>query len=102
MHDLADAAHRVIGEQLHLVEPLGAFEMAPFDTATVALARIAAALTKEGSLVSVAGGGDTVAAVDSFGLAEQFSFVSTGGGATLSFLAGERLPGLAVLGYYDS
>ncbi|PWS21157.1 phosphoglycerate kinase, partial [Enterococcus faecium] len=57
--------------------PLGAFETPPFDVATVALARTAAALTADGSLVSVAGGGDTVAALNQAGVAEQFSFVST-------------------------
>ena len=55
--------------------PLGAFEMPPFDAATVALAKTAAALTKEGSLVSVAGGGDTVAALNHAGVADDFTFV---------------------------
>src|SRR5204863_1968454 len=59
--------------------PLGAFETPPFDAATVALARTAAALTREGSLVSVAGGGDTVAALNYAGVAQDFSFVSTAG-----------------------
>ena len=64
--------------------PLGAFETPPFDAATVALARTAAALTKEGSLVSVAGGGDTVAALNHAGVADDFTFVSTAGGAFLN------------------
>jgi len=77
--------------------PLGAFEIPPFDAATVALARTAAALTKEGSLVSVAGGGDTVAALNHAGVAQDFSFVSTAGGAFLEWMEGRTLPGVAVL-----
>jgi phosphoglycerate kinase len=77
--------------------PLGAFETPPFDAATVALARIAAALTKEGSLVSVAGGGDTVAALNHAGVAQDFSFVSTAGGAFLEWMEGRTLPGVAAL-----
>mgnify|MGYP001076223312 CR=1 FL=1 len=77
--------------------PLGAFEMAPFDVATVALARTAAALTAEGSLVSVAGGGDTVAALNHAGVADDFSFVSTAGGAFLEWMEGKELPGVAAL-----
>jgi phosphoglycerate kinase len=78
--------------------PLGAFETAPFDRATVALARTAAALTKEGSLVSVAGGGDTVAALNQAGVAADFTFVSTAGGAFLEWMEGKELPGVAALG----
>ena len=77
--------------------PLGAFETPPFDTATVALARTAAALTREGSLVSVAGGGDTVAALNQAGVADQFSYVSTAGGAFLEWMEGKTLPGVAAL-----
>jgi phosphoglycerate kinase len=77
--------------------PLGAFEMPPFDAATVALAQTAAALTKEGSLVSVAGGGDTVAALNHAGVAQEFSFVSTAGGAFLEWMEGRTLPGVAAL-----
>jgi phosphoglycerate kinase len=77
--------------------PLGAFETPPFDTATVALAKTAAALTKEGSLVSVAGGGDTVAALNQAGVADDFSFVSTAGGAFLEWMEGKELPGVAAL-----
>jgi phosphoglycerate kinase len=77
--------------------PLGAFETPPFDAATVQLARTAAALTKEGSLVSVAGGGDTVAALNHAGVADQFSFVSTAGGAFLEWMEGRTLPGVAAL-----
>ena len=77
--------------------PLGAFETPPFDAATVALARTAAALTKEGQLVSVAGGGDTVAALNQAGVADDFSFVSTAGGAFLEWMEGKELPGVAAL-----
>jgi phosphoglycerate kinase len=77
--------------------PLGAFETPPFDAATVALARTAAALTQEGSLVSVAGGGDTVAALNHAGVADDFSFVSTAGGAFLEWMEGKELPGVAAL-----
>ena len=78
--------------------PLGAFETPPFDTATVSLARTAAALTREGSLVSVAGGGDTVAALNQAGVADSFTFVSTAGGAFLEWMEGKALPGVAALG----
>ncbi len=77
--------------------PLGAFETPPFDRATVALAKTAAALTKEGSLLSVAGGGDTVAALNHAGVADDFSFVSTAGGAFLEWMEGRELPGVAAL-----
>jgi phosphoglycerate kinase len=77
--------------------PLGAFETPPFDAATMSLARTAAALTREGSLVSVAGGGDTVAALNQAGVADQFSFVSTAGGAFLEWMEGRALPGVAAL-----
>ncbi len=77
--------------------PMGAFETQPFDAATVALARTAAALTSEGSLVSVAGGGDTVAALNHAGVAEKFSYVSTAGGAFLEWMEGKELPGVAAL-----
>jgi len=77
--------------------PLGAFELEPFDAATVALARTAAALTEAGSLVSVAGGGDTVAALNHAGVAESFSFVSTAGGAFLEWMEGKALPGVEAL-----
>ena len=77
--------------------PLGAFETPPFDASTVALAKTAAALTKEGSLVSVAGGGDTVAALNHAGVAQDFTFVSTAGGAFLEWMEGRSLPGVAAL-----
>jgi len=77
--------------------PLGAFETPPFDAATVALARTAAALTQEGSLVSVAGGGDTVAALNQAGVGDDFTFVSTAGGAFLEWMEGKKLPGVEAL-----
>ncbi|WP_203310939.1 phosphoglycerate kinase [Sphingomonas beigongshangi] len=77
--------------------PLGAFETPPFDVATVSLARTAAALTQEGTLVSVAGGGDTVAALNQAGVADDFTFVSTAGGAFLEWMEGKELPGVAAL-----
>ncbi|NQV82888.1 MAG: phosphoglycerate kinase, partial [Rhodospirillales bacterium] len=77
--------------------PLGAFEVKPFDTATNALAREAARLTVEGSLTSVAGGGDTVAALANAGVQNDFSYVSTAGGAFLEWLEGKELPGVAAL-----
>ncbi|CAA2099986.1 Phosphoglycerate kinase [Methylobacterium bullatum] len=77
--------------------PLGAFELAPFDAATVAAARHAAERTKAGKLVSVAGGGDTVAALNHAGVADDFSYVSTAGGAFLEWLEGKVLPGVEAL-----
>jgi len=77
--------------------PLGAFETPPFDAATVALAKTAAALTVGGSLVSVAGGGDTVAALNQAGAGDDFTFVSTAGGAFLEWMEGKDLPGVAAL-----
>jgi phosphoglycerate kinase len=78
--------------------PLGAFEIAPFDTATVAAARVAASLTRDGQLISVAGGGDTVAALNHAGVAGDFTYVSTAGGAFLEWMEGKTLPGVAALG----
>ncbi|MEP7348975.1 MAG: phosphoglycerate kinase [Sphingorhabdus sp.] len=77
--------------------PMGAFEIEPFDAATVALAKTAAALTKEGSLISVAGGGDTVAALAHAGVTQDFSFISTAGGAFLEWMEGKPLPGVEAL-----
>ena len=77
--------------------PLGAFEIPPFDNATVALARTAAALSKEGELTSVAGGGDTVAALHHAGVADDFTYVSTAGGAFLEWMEGRDLPGVKAL-----
>jgi phosphoglycerate kinase len=77
--------------------PLGAFEVPPFDTATLEAARHAATRTREGGLVTVAGGGDTVAALNQAGVADAFSFVSTAGGAFLEWMEGKTLPGVAAL-----
>ncbi len=77
--------------------PFGAFEIAPFDAGTVAAARHAAKLAKSGSLVAVAGGGDTVSALNHAGVADDFTYVSTAGGAFLEWLEGKALPGVEVL-----
>ena len=77
--------------------PLGAFETPPFDRATVQLAQTAAALTQAGQLVSVAGGGDTVAALNHAGAAAGFTFISTAGGAFLEWMEGKELPGVKAL-----
>ncbi|KQR75836.1 phosphoglycerate kinase [Rhizobium sp. Leaf384] len=77
--------------------PLGAFEIAPFDKATVAVARHAASRTKSGALVSVAGGGDTVSAMNHAGVADDLTYVSTAGGAFLEWMEGKPLPGVDVL-----
>ena len=77
--------------------PFGAFEMQPFDEGTVAVAQKAAALTREGRLLTVAGGGDTVAALNAAGVADDFSYISTAGGAFLEWLEGKELPGVAAL-----
>lgn len=77
--------------------PLGAFEIAPFDAATNAAAQKAGALTAAGKLVSVAGGGDTVAALNKAGVADQFTYISSAGGAFLEWMEGKDLPGVAAL-----
>ena len=82
--------------------PLGAFEIAPFDAATNAAARHAAELTRAGKLISVAGGGDTVAALNKAGAAEDFTYVSTAGGAFLEWMEGKDLPGVAALKGVDA
>lgn len=101
--DVGPAATEALGDVLKTCRtlvwngPLGAFETPPFDAATMALARTAAALTREGSLVSVAGGGDTVAALNQAGVAGDMTFVSTAGGAFLEWMEGKELPGVAAL-----
>jgi len=101
--DVGPAAVEALGDVLKNCRtlvwngPLGAFETPPFDAATVALAKTAAALTNDGSLVSVAGGGDTVAALNQAGVAADFTFVSTAGGAFLEWMEGRVLPGVAAL-----
>jgi len=77
--------------------PLGAFEIAPFDAATNAAANQAARLTRDGTLISVAGGGDTVAALNQAGVAGDFTYISTAGGAFLEWMEGKTLPGVAAL-----
>ncbi|MFI0395196.1 phosphoglycerate kinase [Paracoccus sp. p1-h21] len=77
--------------------PLGAFEIAPFDAATNAAAQAAAALTRDAQLVSVAGGGDTVAALNKAGVADDFTYISTAGGAFLEWMEGKDLPGVTAL-----
>jgi phosphoglycerate kinase len=90
---------RVFGQCKTLIwnGPLGAFELPPFDAATVAAARAVAELTRSGKLVSVAGGGDTVAALNQAGAAASFTFISTAGGAFLEWMEGKELPGVAAL-----
>lgn len=101
--DIGPAAVEALGDALKNCRtlvwngPLGAFEIAPFDSATVALAKTAAALTKGGTLLSVAGGGDTVAALNHAGVADDFTFISTAGGAFLEWMEGKELPGVAAL-----
>lgn len=98
-----DALNAVLGQAKTLVwnGPMGAFEMKPFDRATVALAVEAAKLTRAGSLLSVAGGGDTVSALSLAGVVGDFSHVSTAGGAFLEWMEGKVLPGIAALTQSD-
>lgn len=101
--DIGPAAVEALGDALKTCRtlvwngPLGAFETPPFDRATVQLAQTAAALTQAGQLVSVAGGGDTVAALNHAGVADDFTFVSTAGGAFLEWMEGKELPGVKAL-----
>ena len=101
--DIGPASAMLIEDALQLAKtlvwngPLGAFETEPFDRGTVAVARAAAALTEAGRLVSVAGGGDTVAALNKAGVADRFTYVSTAGGAFLEWLEGKALPGVEAL-----
>ena len=89
----------VMGQSATLIwnGPLGAFEIPPFDMATNAAAAEAARLTRAGQLVSVAGGGDTVAALNGAGAAADFTFISTAGGAFLEWMEGKDLPGVKAL-----
>jgi phosphoglycerate kinase len=93
------AVEKVLGEIETLVwnGPFGAFETPPFDKATMAIAKTAARLTKEGKLTSVAGGGDTVAALNEAKVADDFTYVSTAGGAFLEWMEGKSLPGVEAL-----
>jgi phosphoglycerate kinase len=93
------AVEKVLGEITTLVwnGPFGAFETPPFDKATMAIAKVAARLTKAGKLTSVAGGGDTVAALNEAKVADDFTYVSTAGGAFLEWMEGKALPGVEAL-----
>jgi phosphoglycerate kinase len=101
--DVGPASANAIAERLEEVRtlvwngPLGAFETPPFDAATVLVARAAAELTRSGDLLTVAGGGDTVAALGHAGVSDDFSYVSTAGGAFLEWLEGKQLPGVKAL-----
>ena len=101
--DIGSAAVEALADVLKVCKtlvwngPLGAFELVPFDAATVALAQTAAALTDAGGLVSVAGGGDTVAALNHAGCADRFTYVSNAGGAFLEWMEGKPLPGVEAL-----
>jgi phosphoglycerate kinase len=94
-----DSVSRLLKEVKTLVwnGPFGAFELEPFDKGTVEVARAAARLTQDGVLLSVAGGGDTVSALNHAGVADAFTYVSTAGGAFLEWLEGKTLPGVAAL-----
>ncbi len=101
--DIGPATAKAINDRLATCRtlvwngPVGAFETPPFEAATAAIAKAAAKLTAEGKLLTVAGGGDTVAALAQAGVMEQFSYVSTAGGAFLEWLEGKDLPGVAAL-----
>ncbi len=101
--DVGPATIEAFAKRLHNTRtlvwngPFGAFETPPFDAGTVAAAKLVAAATKAGQLLSVAGGGDTVAALNQAGVADAFSYVSTAGGAFLEWLEGQELPGIAAL-----
>jgi phosphoglycerate kinase len=98
--EAVEAVKAAIAEAKTLIwnGPLGAFEIAPFDTATNAAALFAAEQSEAGKLVSVAGGGDTVAALNKSGAATDFTYISTAGGAFLEWMEGKTLPGVAALG----
>lgn len=97
--DSITAAEHLLGKVKTLVwnGPFGAFELEPFNTGTNAVAQLAANLTVAGKLLTVAGGGDTVAALNKAGVAEQFTYISTAGGAFLEWLEGKVLPGVDAL-----
>lgn len=103
---MLDVGPRTIADTKTIIEglstllwngPMGAFECQPFDKGTVEVARHAAELTQAGRLISVAGGGDTVAALNAAGVADRFSYLSTAGCAFLEWLEGRELPGIAAL-----
>ncbi len=101
--DLGPKTVTLLGETLHASKtlvwngPLGAFETKPFDAGTTQAAKVAAELTREGRLVSVGGGGDTIAALHQAGIQDTFSYISTAGGAFLDWLGGKDLPGVTAL-----
>jgi phosphoglycerate kinase len=103
MLDIGPASVAAVTERLAKAKtlvwngPFGAFELTPFDAGTVAVAKAAAELTSQGRLLSVAGGGDTVSALNHAGVADAFTYVSTAGGAFLEWLEGKPLPGVDVL-----
>ncbi len=101
-----DAGPKTVEQLIHVMSeaktliwngPLGVFELPPFDAATVAAAKFAAAQAKTGNLIAVAGGGDTVAALNHAGVVDDMTFVSTAGGAFLEWMEGKELPGVAAL-----
>jgi len=103
---ILDIGPRTISEAVGIVAaartlvwngPIGAFEVPPFETGTLTIARVAAQLTKVGALESIAGGGDTIAALNQAGVAGDFTYVSTAGGAFLEWLEGKKLPGVEAL-----
>lgn len=101
--DIGPATVKLLAEKLASCKtvlwngPLGVFEIAPFDEGTNAVAKIVGDLTQQGKLVSVAGGGDTVSALEHAGIADQLSYISTAGGAFLEWMEGKTLPGVAAL-----
>jgi phosphoglycerate kinase len=95
---IAEASARIAASRTLVWNgPLGAFEVPPFGAGTFALARVVAERTWRGELVSVAGGGDTVAALNAAGVTDELSYVSSAGGAFLEWLEGRELPGIAAL-----
>ncbi len=103
---IADVGQKTIQDLVSKIEniktvvwngPLGAFEIKPFDQATTSLAKVIAGQTKAGKLISVAGGGDVVSALNSSGFIDDFSYISTAGGAFLEWLEGKSLPGIKIL-----
>jgi phosphoglycerate kinase len=101
--DIGPATVKLLAEKLASCKtilwngPLGVFEVTPFDEGTNAVAKLVGDLTQQGKLVSVAGGGDTVSALEHAGVADQFSYISTAGGAFLEWMEGKTLPGVAAL-----
>lgn len=103
--DIGEATIQKIGKKVEESRtllwngPLGAFEVRPFDNATVSIAKLASELTKRGRLKTIAGGGDTVSALNHAGVSADFTYVSTAGGAFLEWLEGKKLPGVQILGF---